>query len=205
MTKIKLCGLSRPCDVEAANALMPDYIGFVFFPRSKRCVTAEQAAALKALLVPGIKAVGVFVDEAPEAVAALLAQGIIDAAQLHGHEDGEYIRKLRQLTDRPIIQAFRVSSEESLADVEQSSADFVLLDSGMGSGQAFDWTLIEAVRRPYFLAGGLGIDNVAAAIQTLRPYGVDVSSEIETGAYKDKDKMAAFVAAVRKEDSSDQS
>ena len=205
MTKIKLCGLSRPCDVEAANALMPDYIGFVFFPRSKRCVTAEQAAALKALLVPGIKAVGVFVDEAPEAVAALLAQGIIDAAQLHGHEDGEYIRKLRQLTDRPIIQAFRVSSEESLADVEQSSADFVLLDSGMGSGQAFDWTLIEAVRRPYFLAGGLGIDNVAAAIQTLRPYGVDVSSAIETGAYKDKDKMAAFVAAVRKEDSSDQS
>ena len=108
MTKIKLCGLSRPCDVEAANALKPDYIGFVFAPQSKRYVTPRQAAALKELLSPDIAAVGVFADEAPEVVAGLLNSGVIDAAQLHGDENGGYIRHLRQLTARPAIQAFRI-------------------------------------------------------------------------------------------------
>ena len=199
MTKIKLCGLSRRCDIEAANALMPDYVGFVFAEGSKRRVTPAQAQALKNALSPRILAVGVFVDEAPATVAALLGGGIIDAAQLHGGEDAAYIRALRRMTDRPIWQAFRV---RTLADVEQagrSEADCILLDAGAGTGTAFDWGLLDRVERPYFLAGGLDTENVAGAIRLLRPFGVDVSSGIESGGGKDAEKMAAFVAAVRRE------
>lgn len=199
MTKIKMCGLSRPCDIAAANAIRPEYIGFVFYPKSKRNVTSEQAAQLKKLLSPAIKAVGVFVDAAPEAVAALLRQGVIDMAQLHGHEDETYLASLRQLTDKPLLQAFRIIAASDVTRAMQSSADVVLLDAGMGSGKGFDWTLVQKIDRPYFLAGGLDIDNVTAAIQQLHPYAVDVSSGIETDGQKDKEKMAAFAAAVRKE------
>jgi phosphoribosylanthranilate isomerase len=200
MTKIKLCGLSRPCEIEWANALGPDYIGFVFAPRSKRFVSPSRAAELKKLLAPGIKAVGVFVDESPERVATLLNEGVIDLAQLHGHEDESYIAALRKLTDRPIVQAFRVKAAEDATRAQGSSADLVLLDSGAGTGTAFDWGLISGVRRDYFLAGGLSCENVTEAVRTLRPWAVDVSSGIETDGQKDKNKMAAFIAAVRKED-----
>lgn len=205
MTKIKLCGLSRPRDIEAANALQPDYIGFVFYAKSKRSVTPAQAAALKAMLSPDIRVIGVFVDEAPATIAALLRDGVIDMAQLHGHEDDAYLQSLRQLTDKPVIQAFRIATKADCVQAELSRADSVLLDSGMGTGKAFDWELIDRIRRPYFLAGGLDIGNVADAVRTLHPYAVDVSSGIETDGFKDQDKMAAFVAAVRKEDSSDES
>ena len=199
MTKIKMCGLSRPCDIAAANAIRPEYIGFVFYPKSKRNVTPEQAVQLKKLLSPAIQAVGVFVDAAPEAVSALLRQGVIDMAQLHGHEDEAYLASLRQLTDKPLLQAFRIAEADDVTRAMQSSADMVLLDAGMGSGEGFDWTLVQKIDRPYFLAGGLDTDNVTAAIQQLRPYAVDVSSGIETDGQKDKEKMAAFAAAVRKE------
>ena len=199
MTKIKMCGLSRPCDIAAANAIRPEYIGFVFYPKSKRNVTPEQAVQLKKLLSPAIQAVGVFVDAAPEAVSALLRQGVIDMAQLHGHEDEAYLASLRQLTDKPLLQAFRIAEADDVTRAMQSSADMVLLDAGMGSGEGFDWTLVRKIDRPYFLAGGLDTDNVTAAIQQLRPYAVDVSSGIETDGQKDKEKMAAFAAAVRKE------
>ena len=199
MTKIKMCGLSRPCDIAAANAIRPEYIGFVFYPKSKRNVTPEQAAQLKKRLSPAIQAVGVFVDAAPEAVSALLRQGVIDIAQLHGHEDEAYLASLRQLTDKPLLQAFRIAESDDVTRAMQSSADMVLLDAGMGSGEGFDWTLVRKIDRPYFLAGGLDADNVTAAIRQLRPYAVDVSSGIETDGQKDKEKMAAFAAAVRKE------
>lgn len=199
MTKIKMCGLSRPCDIVAANAIRPEYIGFVFYPKSKRNVTPEQAAQLKKRLSPAIQAVGVFVDAAPEAVSALLRQGVIDIAQLHGHEDEAYLASLRQLTDKPLLQAFRIAEADDVTRAMQSSADMVLLDAGMGSGEGFDWTLVRKIDRPYFLAGGLDADNVTAAIRQLRPYAVDVSSGIETDGQKDKEKMAAFAAAVRKE------
>lgn len=202
MTKIKLCGLSRPCDIEAANKLKPDYIGFVFAPKSKRYVSPEQAMALKQMLLPEIQAVGVFVNEDPQHVAKLLRDQIIDVAQLHGGEDEAYIARLRQLTNRPIIQAFRVETARDVEKIEQSTADYVLLDSGAGSGTVFDWGLIQNIARPYFLAGGLDPDNVADAVKACRPYGVDVSSGIETGGRKDETKMAAFVAAVRKEEGS---
>ena len=199
MTKIKLCGLSRRCDIEAANALMPDYVGFVFAEGSKRRVTPAQAQALKNALSPGIRTVGVFVDEAPATVAALLGGGIIDAAQLHGGEDAAYIRALRRMTDRPIWQAFRVRTRADVEQAGRSEADCILLDAGAGTGTAFDWDLLDRVERPYFLAGGLDTENVAGAIRLLRPFGVDVSSGIESGGGKDAEKMAAFVAAVRRE------
>lgn len=198
MTKIKLCGLSRPCDIEAANALMPEYVGFVFAPKSRRYVSAEKAAELRRALSPDIAAVGVFVDEEIAPVAALLNSGIIDIAQLHGSESGQYIEKLRRLTDKPLIQAFRIASGADVAAAEQSPADYVLLDSGEGTGRVFDWDMIQNLSRPYFLAGGLTPGNAADAVGRLHPYAVDVSSGIETGGFKDNSKMAEFVSAVRK-------
>lgn len=200
MTKIKLCGLTRPEDIDAANALEPDFVGFVFAPKSRRYVTGEQARTLRSQLSPAIQAVGVFVDEEPERVAALLEAGIIDLAQLHGREDEGYLERLRALTEKPILQAFPIKTPNDLERTQSSSADYILLDSGAGTGTTFDWGLLTSVRRPYFLAGGLGPDNVAQAIRTLHPWGVDVSSGIETGGVKDFHKMAAFAAAVRKEE-----
>ncbi len=199
MTKIKLCGLSRTCDIETVNQLLPDYIGFVFAPKSRRYVSPERAAQWRELLDPRIRAVGVFVNEEPETVAKYLNEGIIDMAQLHGSEDEAYIRQLRRLTSRPIIQAFQLKTMDDLAHVECSSADHVLLDSGAGTGTVFNWSWVQHLSRPYFLAGGLTPDNVAQAVKQLNPYAVDVSSGIETGGVKDQAKMAAFVASVRKE------
>ena len=199
MTRIKFCGLTRPGDILAANALKPEYIGFVFAPASRRYLPPEQAAALRQLLDPDIRAVGVFVDETPETVAGLLNRGVIHLAQLHGREDGAYLRRLRALTRRPVIQAFRIQSAADLAAAGQSSADFVLLDSGAGTGTRFDWSLLRDVRRPYFLAGGLTPDHAARAVAALPPFAVDVSSGIETDGGKDPIKMAAFAAAVRKD------
>lgn len=200
MTRIKLCGLSRLCDIETANKLKPDYIGFVFAPQSRRYITPEQAAEMKRLLDPGICAVGVFTDETPEGAAELLNRGVIDMAQLHGSEDEAYIRKLRKLTDRPMIRAFQIKNGKDAAEAEQSQADYILLDSGAGTGAAFNWDLIKNIKRSYFLAGGLDAENVPYGIKALHPFAVDVSSGIETDGKKDCGKMAAFVAAVRKED-----
>ena len=199
-TKIKFCGLSRNCDIETANVLSPDYVGFVFAKNSRRCVSFARAKELKALLAPGILTVGVFVNEDPRTVAAFLEAGVIDAAQLHGDEDTDYIRGLKSLTKAPLIKAFGLRSIHDLPAVERSPADLVLLDSpGGGTGRLFDWQLLENIQRPYFLAGGLSAENVGEAIARLRPFGVDVSSGIETGGYKDREKMTAFAAAVREE------
>ena len=199
--KIKLCGLTRPCDIEAVNELQPDYIGFVFAKKSRRYVSPEKAEELKAMLAPGIQAVGVFVNEEPEQIAALLEAGTIDVAQLHGQESETEIRRLRELTDHPLIQAFRIDTEQDVERANASTADYVLLDSGAGgTGTVFDWDLLQAIRRPYFLAGGLDTENLGTVKAKLNPYGADVSSGIETGGYKDKEKMTAFVAAARKED-----
>ena len=200
MTKIKLCGLSGIEEIEAANELKPEYIGFVFAPKSRRYVTPEKAAELKKQLSGEIQAAGVFVNEAVEKIAELLNNNIIDIAQLHGDEDEAYIRRLRQLTGKPIIKAFQVKSEKEIADVGQCSADYILLDSGAGTGTVFDWNILKKIDRPYFLAGGLSAGHVGKAVRELHPFAVDVSSGIETDRRKDKEKMAAFVAAVRKEE-----
>jgi len=198
MTRIKLCGLTRPCDIEWANALTPDYIGFVFAKKSRRYVPPVNARALREKLSPAIQAVGVFVNENPENVAALLNDGVIDIAQLHGSEDEDYIKALRALTDRPLIQAFRVDGVYDLKRARASSADHILLDHGAGgTGSAFDWALLQGFDRPYFLAGGLAPENVAQAVNALHPFAVDVSSGVETEGVKDVLKMTAFVNAVR--------
>ncbi len=199
MTEIKLCGLSRIEDIDVANELKPEYIGFVFAPKSKRYITPETAARLKHRLVEGIAVVGVFVDESPETIADLLNNHIIDIAQLHGHETDKYIQDLRALTDKPVIKAFKVDADMDLTAVESSIADYILLDSGAGTGTVFNWKLIENIKRPFFLAGGLSIENIGEAIQMFHPYAVDVSSGIETNGLKDRDKMNAFISTVRKE------
>lgn len=203
MTRIKFCGLTRKCDIEAVNELGPEYIGFVFWPRSKRVVTREQASELKAMLDPSIKAVGVFVDEDIEVVKSLLNDDIIDIAQLHGSEDGTYINDLKMSTGKPVIKAFKIRSEDDGRQAEESPADMVLLDSGMGTGKTFNWEIIKGVKRPFFLAGGLAPDNAAEAIRELHPYALDVSSGIETEGIKDTKKMTDFYEAVRKEDEHD--
>ena len=201
MTKIKFCGLTRTEDIAAANALKPEYIGFVFAPKSKRYVSPQQAALLRARLDPAIKAVGVFVNEPPEAVARLLNEKLIDIAQLHGQEDAAYLARLRSLTAKSLWQAFRAETAAGLAAAARSTADMVLLDSGAGgTGTVFNWKLLQGFPRPYILAGGLDADNAADAVTRLHPYAVDVSSGIETAGKKDPAKMAAFAAAVRGQD-----
>lgn len=198
MTKVKFCGMTRREDIEPANACKPDYVGFVFAKESKRYLSYEKAKILKSGLLPDMKAVGVFVNEKPEYIIKLLSEGIIDAVQLHGNEDEGYIRQLKGLTDTTIIQAVLIRNKKDLERAEKSTADRILLDAGAGSGTVFDWELIRNFDRPYFLAGGLSEKNVGEAIVSLHPYGVDVSSGIEVGGMKNKEKMAAFMRAVRK-------
>jgi len=200
MTKIKFCGLTRPCDIEAANEIKPDYIGFVFAPNSKRRVSYKQAVDLKNLVDKSIKAVGVFLDEDIEQVISLLNLGIIDAAQLHGNESVEYITRIQKETGKPVIKAFQIHSKGDVAAAEKTLADYIILDAGTGEGKTFDWTLVESFKKPFFLAGGLHPGNVKTAMQQLHPYALDVSTGIETDGLKDKQKMAAFAAEVRKEE-----
>ena len=219
MTKIKMCGIMRPEDISAANAIKPDYIGFVFAKKSRRYVSPEQAAELKAKLNPEIKAVGVFVDAPLNEVADLLKKGIIDIAQLHGNEDEMYAATLRELTGKPVIKAFRLGTaegmrqsgagldyscstndteaERTIRDASHFPSEGVLLDSGAGTGTVLDWDTLSGFTRPYFLAGGLSPDNIKEAIEKLHPYAVDVSSGIETDGLKDPEKMRAFAEAVR--------
>ena len=205
MTKIKLCGLTRECDIRVANELKVDYIGFVFAKKSRRYIEPDRAKELKAMLSPEIKALGVFVDETPEYIAKLLGTGVIDIAQLHGKEDDVYVRKLKSMTDAPIIKAYRIDGEADIHRAKASAADYVLLDSGTGgTGSSFDWSLVKDIDRPYFLAGGLHKDNVGEAVRLLHPYAVDVSSGIETDGLKDRDKLAEFTAIVRKENKDDE-
>lgn len=200
MTKVKFCGLRRPEDIAAANRLQPDYIGFVFAAASRRGISPDTAAALRAQLAPGITAVGVFVDAEPSAVATLLQRGVIDMAQLHGHEDAAYIARLRALSTQPILQAFRIRTESDVQRANASSADWVLLDAGAGQGERFDWQLLSGVTRPYFLAGGLSPDNIADAIAQWHPWAVDVSSGIERDGLKDEMKMIRFMEQIRREE-----
>ena len=195
--KIKFCGLRREQDILYANELKPDYIGFVFAGTSKRYVDPETALLLRNKLADDIIPVGVFVDKPADTVADMVRRGIIDVVQLHGKEDEAYIAALRELTDAVIIQAFRIGSEEDAERAGKSSADYILLDSGQGTGSTFNWSLISGIRRDYFLAGGLNPGNVSEAVRRCNPFAVDVSSGIETDGFKDIEKMRAFTEAVK--------
>lgn len=201
ITKVKICGLSRSEDIAVVNELHPDYIGFVFADFSHRYVDKETAVTLKSQLDPGIQAVGVFVNEDVHFVAELMNDRVIDIAQLHGSEDNDYIAELRSLlkddAEVKIIRAFNINKISSMEEIEESTADLVLVDSGTGSGETFDWSRLAEIKRPYLLAGGLSPDNIAEAVEALHPYGVDVSSGIETDKLKDPEKMRRFVELVR--------
>lgn len=205
MTRIKLCGLTEEREIEYVNQLLPEYIGFVFVKHSKRYVSMEQAKCLSQMLDKRIVPVGVFVDEEPENIIPYVEMGIVRAVQLHGSEDAVYIRKLTKLLNskvkKPctIIKAFRIDNMVDICTIQNSKADYVLLDSGGGSGKTFDWSMLTQINRPYFLAGGLTPANVGAAVKQFRPYGVDASSSLETDGKKNIEKMTAFIKAVREE------
>jgi phosphoribosylanthranilate isomerase len=197
MTKIKFCGLSRHVDIDYVNELLPDYIGFVFYEKSKRNVSFETAKSLKKRLDKKIKAVGVFVDKDISFITNLVDSGVIDIVQLHGNEDDAYIFNLRKAVNIPIIKAFKIKSQEDISFINSSSADCVLLDSGMGTGKAFDWSLISGIKRDFFLAGGLNLENISEALNMIKPFAIDVSSGIETDGYKDFDKMKQFMTVTQ--------
>ena len=199
MSKIKICGLSRPCDIDYVNEAKPDFCGFIIgVPKSRRNVTSETVRALVKNLSPEIAPVGVFVNAPIEDIAALAGDGTIQYVQLHGQEDEDYITRLRKAVTVPIIQAFKVSGPEDARRAERSSADYILLDNGAGgTGKTFDWANLAGITRPYILAGGLGPENLGQAVEQLRPWGTDLSSGVETDGVKDREKILAAVQAVR--------
>lgn len=200
MTKIKICGLRRPQDIEAVNAARPDFAGFVVeVPGSRRSVDKRELRELAGRLKEGILSVGVFVNAPPELVAELLEEGTLDLAQLHGQEDEIYMAELRRLTEKPLIQAFSIQTGQDAEQALESRADYLLLDQGRGgTGQTFDWSLLPEINRPFFLAGGLGEENLERAIRQVRPWAVDLSSSLETDGQKDPEKILRAVDLVRR-------
>lgn len=205
MTKIKICGIRTPEDVECINDLLPDYAGFVFFDKSRRHVTPETAAYLRSLMDRRIISVGIFVDHSDEFIVKLVEDGTIGMIQLHGSEDDAFIGTIREKTDVPIMKAFGISNRNDSEKAIASSADIILLDNGTGgTGERFDGTLIGKDHRPFFFAGGLDPHNVSDIVKTFRPYAVDTSSGVETDGSKDRQKIKQFIDAVRKSNKEDE-
>lgn len=192
MVKVKICGLMREADVIAVNAAEADYAGFVFAP-SRHQVSLETALKLKSLVDPSIKTVGVFVNESPDDILAIYQAGAIDVAQLHGKSTPEEIQKL-QAAGLEVIQVF----ERQSIDLT-SQADFLMVDSGKGSGQLMNLKQVPHIDRPLILAGGLSPENVSRAVQIVQPAIVDVSSGVETNGVKDADKISRFIKNAKEE------
>ena len=219
--RIKICGLFREQDIDYVNEARPDYCGFVF-AESKRQVSPAQAATLKRRLSDGIAAVGVFVNAPIETIAALYRDGTIDIAQLHGDEDETYIAHLKEATGNtpiPVIQVIKSTSFNTLSRRHGEHGDhgkykknfkkpcppclrenYYLLDSGAGSGETFDWESLKSLEidKPWFLAGGINLDNIKQAM-AVKPFGIDISSGAETGGVKDREKILQLVTTIRKE------
>lgn len=194
MAKIKICGMRRDEDIDFANSLHPDYIGFVLTEGFRRSITPETAARLKKRLSGGIKAVGVFVNDSADNINLLFERNVIDIAQLHGDESPEYCKMIKA----PIIKYFNCSHGVP-DDLDKYDVDYFLFDSGTGTGRAFDWSNIPKTDKPFFLAGGISESNVKQAIDTAKPFAVDVSSSVETNGYKDYKKMKRFMEMARYE------
>lgn len=199
--QVKICGLFRPQDITYVNEAKPDYAGFVF-AKSKRQVTKEQAKKMSRELDKEIIPVGVFVDAPIEQVAELLNEEIIAIAQLHGAEDNDYIEQLRsRIGTQKIIKAIRVRNAQDVAAIDKSLADYVLFDAYSaeamgGTGTTFDWSAIGYIKRPFFLAGGISIDNVKEAA-SVAPFALDISSGVETNGIKDRKKILEIVNEIR--------
>lgn len=214
MQKIKLCGMMKPCDIEYANRVKPDFVGFIF-ANTRRKISAAQAKQFREALDAEIPAVGVFVNEDISVITSLVQNGCIDLIQLHGEEDADYIRRLREVCDVPVIKAVKVQTVEQIRQAAALPVDYLLLDTyrkGVlgGTGEAFDWELLREAKaaagdtaegelfgKPYFLAGGLHAGNLREAA-ALGSYGLDVSSGIETDGSKDFTKMVEVMELVRK-------
>lgn len=214
MQKIKLCGMMKPCDIEYANRVKPDFVGFIF-ANTRRKISAAQAKQFREALDAEIPAVGVFVNEDISVITSLVQNGCIDLIQLHGEEDADYIRRLREICDVPVIKAVKVQMVEQIRQTAALPVDYLLLDTyrkGVlgGTGEAFDWELLRETKaaagdaaegelfgKPYFLAGGLHAGNLREAA-ALGSYGLDVSSGIETDGSKDFTKMVEVMELVRK-------
>lgn len=211
MIKLKMCGLWREEDIACANALMPDFIGFIF-AKSLRQVSTEQAKHLKSLLHPQIQAVGVFVDMPLEQIIRLVESSVIDVVQLHDSylcESEEIfaqrearIHFLQSRTKAPIFKAIAATSARAILLQEQSCADMLLLDNAKGgSGEQFAWEYIEQARaqgfrRDFFLAGGINASNLPKAL-SFKPYGIDLSKGLESNGQKDCQKMREITAAIK--------
>lgn len=200
-TRIKICGLTREEDVDAAVAAGADAIGFVFYPPSPRYVTPQRAAELARRLPPFIAAVGLFVNAEPSALEATLDAVPLHVLQFHGDESEADCQRYR----RPYLKAARVTAD---LDLVQCAARFptaqaLLLDAFVegygGGGKTFDWSLIPAqLPLPVVLSGGLEASNVGEAVRRVRPAAVDVSSGVEVAkGIKDAARIRAFIAAVR--------
>lgn len=144
-----------------------------------------------------ILSVGVFLNESQNVISDICHSCRIDFIQLHGNEDNDYINEIRKKTMRPVIKAYKIKNESDAETIENSDADLVLLDAGEGGGSTFDWELAKNIRRPYLLAGGLTCENAARAVKMLSPYGVDISSGVETDGFKDYLKIREFIKICR--------
>lgn len=198
MSKIKICGIQYKEEIEFLNLLKPDYIGFVF-AISKRQIDYHKAKVLKAYLQPSIETVGVFVNHNIEEIIQLAEEGIINLVQLHGSEDKGYIENLKRYIRLPLIKAIQVGEKIELPDVD---VDYYLLDkkserSHGGTGECFDWSLLGNTGKPYFLAGGIGADNIDEAL-SYSPYCIDLSSKVEVDGKKDMHKVKEVIEKVRK-------
>ncbi|MEE1129742.1 MAG: phosphoribosylanthranilate isomerase [Methanobrevibacter sp.] len=198
MVKIKICGLKRLEDIEIVNKYEPDYIGFVFAD-SKRKVSHDLALKMKSNLNSDILSVGVFVDADIGEIVELFEKGVIEIAQLHGNENEEYIRNLKEKTnyELKIINAIEMSDEKDLLEFDKSISDYLLLDSGKGSGKTFDWSLIRKdFNKKFFLAGGINISNISKAIEEFNPFAIDLSSGVETDGFKDDLKIKEIMEVI---------
>ena len=196
-SKIKLCGMFRPEDIGYVNEVKPDYVGFVLAEGFRRQIIKEQATEFRRALDPDIPTVGVFVNNSCEEVITYLQEGIIQMAQLHGNETEEDIQYIKAVTGKPVMKAVKVTSRYDVEAWLDSSADYLLFDSGTGSGVTFDWSALTDIDRDFFLAGGLNAGNLMTAIERVHPYAVDLSSGVETEGVKDLEKMREVVRLVR--------
>lgn len=187
----------RSEDISFVNEVKPDFCGFVLAEGFRRRIVRDQAADFRKELDPAIPAVGVFVNNSCEEVIAYLQEGIIQMAQLHGNETEEDIQYIKAVTGMPVMKAVKVTSRYDVEAWLDSSADYLLFDSGTGSGVTFDWSVLTDIDREFFLAGGLNAGNLMAAIDRVYPYAVDLSSGVETAGVKDLEKMREVVRLVR--------
>lgn len=201
--KIKMCGLRRPDDIIYANEYLPDYIGFVF-AESRRKVSGEEAKNLGAQLDPFIKKVGVFVNEPVRSLITISKQAGLDIIQLHGDEGEEYIKEVKHETGKELWKAVRVRMVKDIQEAQRLPADKLLLDSFSeesygGTGKVMDFAVLDQAdfRKPYFIAGGLTVENLPEILKKAEPYGIDISSGIETEGVKDREKMLKVIQCVR--------